>query len=291
MYPASFQYHAPATLQEALALLERHLGDAKVLAGSQSLIPLMKLRLAQPGHLVDLRKLPGLTGISESSDALQIGAMTTHRAIETSELLRTRLPVLPEAAALIGDAQVRNLGTIGGSLAHADPSADWPAVAVALDASVRIAGKSGERTVKVEELVTGPLTTVLGPSEILVQVQVPFQTPRAGSAYEKVPHPASRFAVVGVAAAVTLDDRGTVRSARVAVTGLAPKIARARATEQALMGKSPNETAIDAAAASAAEGIQIRSDLSGSAAYKAHLLSLTTGRALRRAIARIHSRS
>lgn len=291
MYPASFQYHAPATLQEALALLDLYQGDAKVLAGSQSLIPLMKLRLAQPAHLVDLRKLPGLAGISESSDTLQIGAMTTHRAIEVSELLRTRLPVLPEAAALIGDAQVRNLGTIGGSLAHADPSADWPAVAIALDASVLIAGKRGERTVKVEELITGPLTTALEPSEILVQVRVPFQTPRAGSAYEKVPHPASRFAVVGVAAAVTLDDRGTVRSARVAVTGLAPKIARARATEQALMGKSPNETAIDAAAASAAEGIQIRGDLSGSAAYKAHLLSVTAERALRRAVARVHSRS
>jgi aerobic carbon-monoxide dehydrogenase medium subunit len=291
MYPASFQYHAPATLQEALALLDRHQGDAKVLAGSQSLIPLMKLRLAQPAHLVDLRKLPGLVGISESGDALQIGAMTTHRAIEASELLRTRLPVLPEAASLIGDTQVRNLGTIGGSLAHADPSADWPAVAIALDASVLIASKRGERTMKAEELITGPLTTALEPSEILVQVRVPFPPPRAGSTYEKVPHPASRFAVVGVAAAVTLDDRGTVRSARVAVTGLAPKIARARATEQALIGKSPNETAIDAAAASAAEGIQIRGDLSGSAAYKAHLLSVTAGRALRRAVARVPSRS
>jgi len=290
MYPASFEYHAPASLQEALSLLDRYQDDAKVLAGSQSLVPLMKLRLAQPGHLVDLRKLPGLTGVSESGDALQIGAMTTHRAIEASELLRAKLPVLPEAAALIGDAQVRNLGTLGGSLAHADPSADWPAVMVALDASVQIAGKRGERTVKVEELITGPLTTVLGPSEILVQVRVPLPGQRAGSAYEKVPHPASRFAVVGVAAAVMLDERGTVRAARVAVTGLGPKVTRARAAEQALTGKSPDEAAIDAAAARAAEGIEIRGDLSGSAAYKKHLLSVTAGRALRRAIARVGSR-
>src|SRR6266849_7774143 len=157
MYPAPFEYHAPATVKEALALLDKYQDDCKVLAGSQSLVALMKLRLAQPAHLIDLRKLPGMVGISESGGTLQIGALTTHRAVESSALLRSRLPVLAEAAAQIGDAQVRNMGTIGGSLAHADPAADYPAVGVALDASVQIVSARGERSLKVDQLITGPL--------------------------------------------------------------------------------------------------------------------------------------
>jgi len=164
MYSASFEYHAPATLSEALALLGQYGDEAKVLAGSQSLVPLMKLRLAQPAHLVDLRKVEGLTGVREAQGALLIGALTTHAALASSELIRQKLPMAAEAAGQIGDAQVRNLGTIGGSLAHADPSADWPAVLVALDASVVVAGPRGERTLKVEELITGPLSTKLAPS-------------------------------------------------------------------------------------------------------------------------------
>jgi aerobic carbon-monoxide dehydrogenase medium subunit len=289
MYPAPFEYHAPATLAEALGLLDRFRDDAKLLAGSQSLIPLMKLRLATPGHLVDLRKVTGLSGITLSGDELRIGAMTRYRDIETSNLVREKIPAMSEAAGQIGDAQVRNLGTIGGSLAHADPSADWPAVTVALDASVRIASRGGERVLKVEDLIQGPLTTVLEPGEILVQVLVPLPAGRTGSAYEKMPHPASRFAIVGVAARVSLAD-GKIREARVAITGLGPKVTRAAAVEQALTGESADPAALEAAAAHAADGLELRPDLIGSADYKANLARVYTSRALRRALGRARER-
>ena len=285
MYAASFEYHAPATLQDALALLGKYGEDAKVLAGSQSLVPLMKLRLAQPAHVVDLRKVDGLTGVREAQGLLQIGALTTHAAVAGSELVRKKLPMAAEAAALIGDAQVRNLGTIGGSLAHADPSADWPAVLTALDASVMVAGPRGERTVKVEQLIVGPLTTSLQPGEILVQVRIPLPPARTAGAYEKLPNPASRFAVVGVAAEVSLDARGGVAWSRIALTGLGPKVTRAGYVEQALQGKS-DAAAVKAAAARAAEGIELREDLTGSPAYKAQLASVYTERAVLRALAR-----
>jgi aerobic carbon-monoxide dehydrogenase medium subunit len=289
MYPAPFDYHAPATLSEALVLLDRYRDDAKVLAGSQSLIPLMKLRLATPSHLVDLRKVSGLSGITESGEELRIGAMTRYRDIETSKLVQAKIPAMSEAAAQIGDAQVRNLGTIGGSLAHADPSADWPAVTVALDASVQIASKTSERVLKVEELIQGPLTTALEPGEILVEVRVPLPVGRTGSAYEKLPHPASRFAIVGVAARVSLQD-GKVKEARVAITGLGPKVTRARGVEQALAGRDADPASLDAAAARAAEGLELRADLIGSADYKANLAVLYTSRALRRAVGRARER-
>jgi len=286
MYPAPFEYHVPSTVAEAVALLGRWQDDAKLISGSQSLVPMMKLRLVQPKHVIDLRKVPGLTGVSESDGALIIGALTTHRAIETSEIARSRLPVLSEAAGGIGDAQVRNLGTIGGSLAHADPAADWPAVTVALDASVKIAGARGERTVPVEQLISGPLTTVLEPGEILVQVRIPLPGARSGSAYEKLPHPASRFAIVGAAVAVTLDGKGAVQRARVALTGLGPKVSRASSVEQALQGKATSPDSLKAAAARAAEGLELRPDSTGTADYKAHLAAVYTERALRRAVAR-----
>jgi aerobic carbon-monoxide dehydrogenase medium subunit len=286
MYPAPFEYHVPSTVAEAVALLGRWQDDAKVIAGSQSLIPMMKLRLATPKHVIDLRKVPGLTGVSEEGGALVIGALTTHRDIESSEIARSRLPILSEAAGGIGDAQVRNLGTIGGSLAHADPAADWPAVTTALDASVRVAGPQGQRTVPVEKLITGPLTTVLEPGEILVQVRVPLPGARSGSAYEKLPHPASRFAIVGVAAAVELDGKGTVQRARVALTGLGPKVTRATAVEQALQGKATSPDYLSSASRRAADGLELRADSIGSADYKAHLAAVYTERALRRAVAR-----
>ena len=261
MYPAPFEYHAPSTVAEAVALLGTFLEDAKVIAGSQSLIAMMKLRLVQPKHVIDLRKVPGLVGISEGDGALVIGALTTHRAIEASQVVRSRIPMMAEAAAGIGDAQVRNLGTIGGSLAHADPAADWPAVTCALDASVRIAGPRGERN-------------------------VPLPPARSGSAYEKLPHPASRFAIVGAAVALTLDARGAVQRARIALTGLAPKVTRAARVEKALEGSAPTPAALEAAAERAAEGLELRADAIGSTDYKAHLAAVYTERALRRAVAR-----
>src|SRR5467141_3702325 len=252
MYPASFEYHTPTTLAEAIALLGRDGDEAKVLSGSQSLIPLMKLRLAQPAHVVDLRKLDGLTGVKQVGNDLHIGALTTHAALGKNELFRSKLPRAAEAAGQIGDAQVRNLGTIGGSLAHADPSADWPAVLVALDASVVVAGPRGERTLNVEELILGPLSTALEPGELLTQVRVPLPPARTAGAYEKLPNPASRFAVVGVAAEVSLESGNAVQWARVAITGLAPKVTRAAKVEQALQGKAADASTVKAASARAA---------------------------------------
>jgi carbon-monoxide dehydrogenase medium subunit len=286
MYPAPFEYHSPATVQEALSLLAKFQDDAKVIAGSQSLVPLMKLRLASPAHVIDLRKVPGMVGINESGGMLQIGAMTTHWALETNELVRARVPMMSEAAGQIGDAQVRNMGTIGGSLSHADPSADWPAVTVALDASVQIVSAKGERSIKVEQLIVGPLTTSLAPGEILVQVRVPLPAGRTGGAYEKLPHPASRFAIVGVAAAVALDAKGGIQAARIALTGLASKVTRASRVEQALQGKASDAATLKVVSARAADGIELRADLIGSADYKAHLAAVYTERALRRAVAR-----
>ena len=290
MYSAPFEYHAPATLSEAIALLGRYGDEAKVLAGSQSLIPLMKLRLAQPAHVVDLRKVDGLTGVREAQGALLVGALTTHAAMAASELVRSKLPMAAEAASQIGDAQVRNLGTIGGSLAHADPSADWPAVLTALDATVVAAGLRGERTLKVQDLITGPLSTVLENGELLTQVKIPLPPARTAGAYEKLPNPASRFAIVGVAAEVSLDARNTVQWSRIAITGLASKVTRATAVEQALQGKAVDAATVKAASARAAAGMELRPDLIGSAAYKAQLAAVYTERAVLRAVSRARER-
>ena len=286
MYAAEFEYHAPATVAEAVALLEKFGDDGKVVSGSQSLVPMMKLRLSQFRHLVDLRKVPGLTSITESGGFIVIGGMTTHHAVSVSELVRKKLPMMAEAAGNIGDMQVRNLGTIGGSVSHADPSADWPAVLTALDASLQIVSAGGERTVKIGDFILGPLTTVLQPAEILTQVRVPLPQGRYGGAYEKLPHPASRFAVVGVAAELFLDAGGAVQSSRVAITGLGPKVTRATSVEQALQGKKPDAAGVKEAAAKAAEGFEIREDLIGSAAYKANLAAVIAERVLTRAAAR-----
>ena len=290
MYAAPFEYHAPTSVADAVALLEKFGDDAKVVSGSQSLVPLMKLRLSTPKHLVDLRKVPGLSGVAEQSGSIVIGGMTTHHAVSVDELVRKKLPMMAEAAGNIGDAQVRNMGTIGGSLSHADPAADWPAVLMALDASVQIAGRRGERTVKIDQFIVGPLTTVLESGEIVTQVRVPVPSGRYGGAYEKLPHPASRFAVVGIAAEVFLDARGAVQSSRIAVAGLGPRVTRAAYVEQALQGKMPDASGLKGAAARAAEGFELREDLLGSAAYKANLAVVYTERALKRAVGRAQQR-
>ena len=202
MYPAAFEYHAPGSVQEALGLLGQLKDDAKILAGGHSLIPMMKLRLAQPKHLIDLRKIKTLAGIKEEGGALVIGAMTTHYQMESSKVVKDRIPVLSEVAGVVGDPQVRNLGTIGGSLAHADPAADWPASMIALGAEFVCEGPRGRRTVKVDDWFQGLMSTAVREDEILVEIRVPIPAAGTGAAYMKFPHPASRFAVVGVAAAV-----------------------------------------------------------------------------------------
>jgi carbon-monoxide dehydrogenase medium subunit len=279
MYPATFEYHRAGSVEEAVGLLTRFKDDAKLLAGGHSLIPMMKLRLAQPKHLVDIRKIGGLTGIREEGGQLVLGALTTHYAIESSELLKAKCPLLPAAAALIGDPQVRNWGTIGGSLAHADPAADWPAVVLALGAELRLAGPKGARSVKADDFFQDLFTTAVGPDELLTEVRVPLPPGGAGMAYVKHPHPASRFAVVGVAAVLTVAG-GTCREARVGVTGVGPKATRAKTVEAALAGKRLDAAAIQAAAQKASDGIQFSADLQGSEEYKAHLTRVYARRAL-----------
>ena len=190
MYPAQFDYHSPASVQEAISLLGRLKDDAKVLAGGHSLLPMMKLRLAQPKHLIDLRKVPGLSGIKEDGGAIAIGALTTHYAVESSSLLKQKCPLLTETAGTIGDPQVRNMGTIGGSLAHADPAADYPAAVIALGAELVAEGPKGKRTIKVDDFFKGLLTTALQPQEILVEIRIPAWPAGTGTAYMKFPHPA-----------------------------------------------------------------------------------------------------
>jgi carbon-monoxide dehydrogenase medium subunit len=290
MYAAPFEYHAPSTVAEAVSLLERHADDAKLIAGSQSLVPLMKLRLATPAHIIDLQRVPGLTGVRDAGGVLQIGALTTHHAIGRDATVRAKQPAMAEAAALIGDAQVRNLGTIGGSLAHADPAADWPALLLALDATVQVMGSKGERALRIDELIVGPLSTSLAHGELITQVRVPVAEARSGCAYEKHPHPASRFAIVSAAVSLQLDANGAVQNARVVIGGLGPKASRAQAVERVLTGKAPDAASLKAAATLAAQGIAVRADLDGSADYKAHLAAVFAERALQRAAARATGR-
>src|SRR5215470_13037196 len=201
MIAQAFEYEAPTSMKEALALLSG--GGAKVLAGGMSLIPMMKLRLATPDRLVDLSRIPGMSGISEQSGSLVIGAMTTHHEIEDSALLRAKCPLLAETASNIGDVQVRNMGTIGGSVAHADPAADYPAALLALEAQVRLVSAKTDRTLSLEEFLVDTLTTAIEPGEILQEVIVPVEAATAGVNYQKMAQPASGFAIVGVAARVT----------------------------------------------------------------------------------------
>lgn len=291
MYTTAFDYHAPASLDEALSLLREHGDEAKLLAGGHSLIPAMKLRFAQPKHLVDLRRVPGLVGIHEDEGALVIGAMTTYAAVQASDLVDRKLPVLAEAVRVIGDPLVRNMGTVGGSLAHADPGADLPALALALDAELRLRGRGGERTVNAEDFFVGLMETALRPTDVLTEVRFQIPSGRTGAAYEKHKHSASGYALVGVAAVVRLADGDNIEWARVAMTGLGVQPTRAEPVEWALTGQLASEPLLAAASEHAADGIEIREDLQGSRAYKANLAAVCARRALERALARARGRA
>ncbi len=284
MYPAQFEYHTPGTVTEALDLLGRLKDDAKLLAGGHSLIPAMKLRLAQPKHLVDLKKIPGLSGIREEGGTLVIGAMTTHYAIESSPVVKSKCPVLAATAGQIGDPMVRNMGTVGGSLAHADPAADYPAAIIALGAELVAEGPRGKRTIKADDFFKGLLTTALGADEILTEVRVPVCGPNVGCAYMKFPHPASRFAVVGVAAVLSVDG-GKVAKAGVGITGAGTKAVRATGVEAGLVGKALDAATIQAAAEKAPDGVDVQADLQGSEDYKRHLLKVFARRSIEAAAA------
>lgn len=285
MFPAKFEYYAPTTVNEAITLLSKN-KDAKVLAGGHSLLPSMKLRLANPAVLVDIGRIPDLSGIKVGSDSTTIGALTTHATIAASKEIASRCLALPEAAALIGDLQVRNRGTIGGSLSHADPGADYPAVMIALGAEMKAVGPQGERVIKADDFFTGLLTTELRPDEVLTEIRIPAAPPHTGCAYLKFPNPASRYAIVGVCALITLDDHGAVKQARIGVTGAGDRAARAQATEAALRGKKPDDATIAAAAAKAADGLDCLSDIHASSEYRAHLVTVYASRAIKAAVER-----
>ncbi|MBI4671912.1 MAG: xanthine dehydrogenase family protein subunit M [Chloroflexi bacterium] len=287
MYPAPFEYYAPKSVGEALSLLSQN-ADAKILAGGHSLLPLMKLRLAQPAALIDIGKITDLYGISDMGNTISLGALTTHHDVEHSGVLRRECPLLPEVASHIGDRQVRNRGTLGGSLAHADPAADYPAAMLALGAHIEVQGTGGKRSISADDLFTGLLQTSLNVNELIVSVRVPKTNAKGQSvAYAKFPHPASRYAIAGVAVWVKLEN-DQVSDVRVGVTGAADHAQRAKKTEDALKGKALNNDAIAAAAKLAADGLKTLGDVYASADYRAHLVNTLTAQALSAAQARAH---
>jgi len=285
MYPAEFDYQAPATVAEAVSLLQQN-EDAKVLAGGHSLLPMLKLRLSQPSLLVDIGRIAELKGITEENGSLRLGAMTTQQVIQDSDLVKKVSPLLAETASHVGDPQVRNRGTIGGTLAHGDPAADQTAAFLALGGTVTVLGPNGERTIAADDLFLDMMTTALEPDEVLVSVSVPGQPARTGSAYEKFANAASGYAIVGVAAVVTLDEHGACSGARVAITGAGSKATRALGVESALVGRRLDDATVAAAAEHAAEGLSLMSDLHASEEYRAHLATVFTRRAVTRAAAR-----
>ncbi|MDA4118506.1 MAG: xanthine dehydrogenase family protein subunit M [Thaumarchaeota archaeon] len=290
MVPRRFEYYAPATVAEAALLLREHAGDAKVLAGGMSLIPLMKMRLASPGHIVDINRISDLEYIKESEDkkSLLLGSLARHHAIESSPLVRDRARLLAETASLIGDPQVRNLGTIGGSLAHSDPSGDWGAAIIAMRGSVSVVGPSGGRMVPVDEFLLDTFATALMEDEIITEVIVPFPPGRrSGGAYQKLERKAGDFATVAVAAQVSFDEKMVCTSAGIGLTALGPKNLRAVGAEEALLGREATDQVIEEAAAAAARECSPTDDpLRGSAKYKRQMAVVFTRRALRSAVQR-----
>ena len=284
MKPARFAYHAPTIVDEAIALLARYGGEAKLLAGGQSLVPLLNFRLTRPAALVDLNRVVGLSYIHEAADLVHIGAMTRQRAIEFSPVIRRRLPLLAEATTLVGHLPIRSRGTIGGSLAHADPSAEYPTVLAAVGGQVVVRGPRGERTLAAGELFQGYLTTTLAADEMLVEVRLPAMPDGAGFAFEEFSRRHGDFAIVGIAAIVVGHGGGPCTSARLVTAGTGPVPVRLRAAEQILARDGRSDAAIDAAARRAAELVDPPSDIHASADYRRNLTRVLTSRALHRAI-------
>lgn len=285
MIPASFDYHAPGTLDEAIALLERH-DDAKVLSGGQSLLPLLKLRLGAAGHLVDIGRIPDLEYLREEGGWLLIGGRTRESDLERSELVRRRYPLLADTADVIADPLVRNLATVGGNLAHGDPANDHPATMLALRAEVVATGPGGRRTIPIDDFFVGLFTTALAPHEILTEIRVPEPAARSGGAYVKLERKVGDFATAAVAAQVTLAADGTVAKAGIGLTAAGPKPIRAAEAEAALVGQRPSEERIVEAARLAAAATSPSEDRRGTVEYKREMARVLTGRALRKAIER-----
>jgi carbon-monoxide dehydrogenase medium subunit len=282
VYPASFDYFAPDTLDEALEILGRYdEGEAKVLAGGMSLIPVMKLRFAAPRALVDINRIDGLDTLAEDGGQLRIGALVRHKTCEQSELLKGKYGVLGAAAPQISDPIVRNLGTVAGSLAHADPQGDWGSVLLAVRGEVVARSNGGERTIPIDELLEGPFTTSLQPTEIITEVRVPDPGTRAAGTYLKLERKVGDFATAAVAVHVSMSN-GTVGKAGIALTGVGPRNLRAEAAEQALAGNALDDAAIDEAARLAAEAAQPRTDVRGTEEYKRNTIRVFTARGLRK---------
>lgn len=283
MVPTNFSYHRPSSVSEAVQLLASHGDEAKVLAGGHSLLPSMKLRLNSPDHLIDLSGLSDLKSISESGGNIVIGAMCTHAQIAGNGLVNQHLAMMAQTGGLIGDIQVRNMGTIGGSIAHADPAADWPASLLAAGASIVAQGPGGSRTIAAADFFQGLYDTALEDNELITEIHVPVPGAGTSSAYEKFLQPASRFAIVGCAAMVT-QSGGVCTSVRVAFTGVSDMAFRDTAVENALTGQAPSADAIAAAAAKAANGVDILSDHFASEEYRKHLASVYARKALTAAV-------
>jgi len=279
MIPESFDYQRASTVSEAISLLQKHGEDAKILAGGHSLVPTMKLRLATPATLIDIGGISELKYINDKGDYLAIGAGTTHWEIESSDLIAQKAPALSQAAAQIGDVQVRNRGTIGGVLAHSDPQADYPGVVLALDATIVVQGSRGERTIAVSDYFTGLWETALGEDELLTEVRIPTDSANANSCYLKFPQPASRYPFVGCAVAMD-SSAGSCSDLRVGFSGVGETAFRDSGVEEALRGNTLNESAIASASAKAAEGRNVLSDVFVSEEYRRAMAQVYAKRAL-----------
>jgi carbon-monoxide dehydrogenase medium subunit len=286
MIPGQFDYVRPADLDQALAILREREGEAKLLSGGYSLIPLIKLRLAQPGVLVDMRDLTGLDGIVESDDHLAIGAKATHRQIHDHPIIQDRYPAVVELTGGIGDPQVRNWGTIGGSVAHADPASDWPALLIATNARIVCRGMTGERIVTAREFFLDTFTTAIEPTEILTEIRFPRRSKRAGGAYTKFERKVGDFATCGVAAVVRLTEDGTIEAVGIGVTGIAETPFAATDAEAALSGQRPSEEVFRAAGQAAGGQARPVADVRGPVDYKRALAAEMAVRSLRSATQR-----
>lgn len=284
MHPAPFAYHRATSVSDALSLLQQHADTGKLLAGGHSLLPLMKLRLAQPENIIDISGIEELRSVSTDGDSVSIGALVTHHELAADPDLAQALPLIHEMANVVGDQQVRNLGTIGGALAHADPAADYPAGMLALNATVIATGPNGEREIPIDEFFVGFLTTALAPDELLTAVRIPVPAESTTSAYEKLANPASGYATVGVAVVAMKDASGAVSDIRVGITGASDVAWRATGVEDALKGTTPDEAAIKAAASLVTEGVEMLDDKHGPADYRAKVTRNLTRRAIGRVL-------
>lgn len=286
MIPATFDYHAPGSLADAITLLDKLGDDAKVLAGGMSLLPMLKIRLAQVGHLVDIGRIPGLDYIKEEGGTLKLGAATRETALERSDLIRTRYPILLDTALVIADPIVRNRATAGGNLAHGDPANDHPATMLALGASVVARGPKGERTIPVDQFFKGLFTTALAANEILTEIRIPTPPAKSGGAYVKLERKVGDFATAGAAAQVTLAANGTIDRAGIALTNAGPTPIKAVEAEKFLAGKKPDDATLQEAGRLAAKATNPSADRRGSVEYKREMARVLTVRALKAAVRR-----